>query len=194
MKLHKNAALSIRQRDEVRRLHIQQRVSVRKLAKRFGVNATTIQRWLHRDSSLDLSTAPIDHATVVTPDYRAAIIDHRETNPSHGPITIAEHLREQFSFAHRGTVQHILKEEGLTKPPPRKPKTHKRIPVGRHRIQLDLQQLPAVGGEKGFEYKLSAIHLATRLKYSEIRRDCTSRSVADFLRRALDRLPPFFSS
>jgi hypothetical protein len=143
---------------------------------------------------LDLTTAPIAHATVVTPEYHAAVVSYRKANMDQGPILIANALRGRFPFANRGTVQRILREEGLNKSPQPKPRTHKPIPVGRHRIQLDLQQLPAVAGEKGFEYKLSAIHLATRLKYSEIRRDCSSKSVADFVTRALDRLPPFFSS
>src|SRR5574341_1628031 len=52
------------------------------------------------------------------------------------------------------------------------------IPVGRHRIQMDIQQLPAVQGGTGFEYKITAIHLRTRLKYTEIHADRKSATVA----------------
>jgi hypothetical protein len=55
-----------------------------------------------------------------------------------------------------------------------------------------VQQLPAVAGGHSFEYKVSLIHLRTRLKYSEIHPQCTSAVVADVVERALPRLPPFF--
>ena len=59
---------------------------------------------------------------------------------------------------------------------------------------MDVQQLPAIKGGQGHEYKITAIHLRTRLKYSEIHPDHKSKTVAGVLQRALDFLPPFFSS
>jgi hypothetical protein len=59
---------------------------------------------------------------------------------------------------------------------------------------MDIQQLPAIEGQTGFEYKISIIHLRTRLKYSEIRTDATSPTLAAVLEEATRRLPPFFSS
>lgn len=64
--------------------------------------------------------------------------------------------------------------------------------MGRHRVQMDVQQLPAIAGGQGFEYKISLIPRRTRMKYSEIHPECTSRLVADVLERARQRLPPFF--
>jgi hypothetical protein len=193
MRLHANAALTVQQRRTLRQLHEEEGVSIRELAIRFRVNPTTVQRWVNRDSPLDLTTAPVHHGTVVTPEYRAAIVGYRLAHPHHGPIRIAEELRPRFPVAHRGTVLRVLQEENLTRPKPVKPKTHVPIPVGRHRIQMDIQQLPAIEGGQGFEYKISAIHLRTRLKYSEIHPECTSKIVAGVLRRALDQLPPFSS-
>lgn len=194
MKLHAKAALTFAQRSEARRLHHEEKRSIRALAKRFGVNPTTIQRWVHRESPLDKSSAPLRRRSVITPEYRQAVVTYRQAHPHHGPIRIAQELREAFPQAHRGTVLAILQQDGLTRPKPRKRPVLKPIPVGRHRIQMDIQQLPAVEGGRGFEYKISAIHLRTRLKYSEIHPDHTSRTVAGVLRRALDRLPPFFWS
>ena len=57
---------------------------------------------------------------------------------------------------------------------------------------MDWQQLPAVEGGKGFKFKVSAIHMSTRIKYSEILDDCKSRSLARFIETAMDRLPPFY--
>lgn len=194
MNLHAQAALTIRQRQEIKVLYEQEQLSIRQLARRFGVNPTTIQRWVGRDCPLDKSSAPVHHATVITPEYRMAVLDYRKAHSTHGPIRIAQAVHDRFPSAHRGTVLRILQEEGLTRPPRKQRKPRTPIPVGRHRIQMDIQQLPAVEGNKGFEYKITAIHLRTRLKYSEIHADHTSETVAGVLRRALDLLPPFSSS
>ncbi len=190
MKLHARAALTLRQRQQVKQLH-EEGESVRNLAKRFGVNPSTIQRWIKRDSPLDKSSAPLTNRTVVTSEYRAAVIDHRKEHSKHGPIRITHDLKAIFPQANRGTVLKILQEEGLTTPPKKEKVERKGIPVGRHRIQMDIQQLPAVQGGKGFEYKITAIHLRTRLKYTEIQPDRKSATVAGVLKRALDLLPPF---
>ena len=193
MKLHSQAALTLKQRQKVKRLH-KEGVSIRELAKRDGVNPTTIQRWIKRESPLDKSPTPLTLQTVITPEYRAAVIDYRMEHQNHGPIRIALELKELFPWANRGTVLSILQQEGTTSPPKGKKAQRTPIPVGRHRIQMDIQQLPAVQGGKGFEYKISAIHLRTRLKYTEIHADRRSATVAGVLKRALDLLPPFFSS
>lgn len=192
MELHANAALTLQQRQEVQRLHREDGISIRELAQRFATNPTTIQRWVGRDSPLDRSTAPHRTHSTITPEYRAAVVAYRQGHPRHGPVRIAAEIQGDFPMAHRGTVLRILQEEHLTRPQTSKPREHKHLPVGRHRIQMDVQQLPAVAGGKGFEYKISAIHMRTRLKYSEIHPRCTSEVVAGVLHRAMDQLPPFF--
>lgn len=194
MKLHALAALTVSQRQEVRRLHHKEHRSIRNLAKRFHVNPSTIQRWVNRESPLDKSTAPVHPKTVITPSYRAAVITQRKANPTYGPIRIAQALRDEFPQANRGTVLSILQNEQLIHPLPIKRPTRKPIPVGHHRIQMDIQQLPVVKGGTDFEYKISMIHLRTRYKYSEIHPVVTSEIAAQVLRRGLEHLPPFFSS
>jgi len=56
---------------------------------------------------------------------------------------------------------------------------------------MDIQELPAIAGQHGQEYKISLIHMRTRLKYSEIHPEASSARVADVLERAVSRLPPF---
>jgi transposase len=194
MKLHAQAALTFKQRRKVKQLHDEQGASIRSLAEKYQVNPTTIQRWVHRESPLDLSAAPLHHKTVITPEYRQAVITYREEHPNHGPIRIAQALQDVFPSANRGTVLPILQQEGLTRPHRKERKERKAIPVGHHRIQMDIQQLPVVEGGKGFEYKITVIHLRTRLKYSEIHSDRRSRTAAAVLKRAMDLLPPFSSS
>lgn len=189
--LHARAALTLRQRKEVKRLHEQEGVSIRALAERFNTTAKTIQKWIHRDSPLDNTSAPVVHSTVVTGPYRAAVIAYRTAHPRHGPIRIAQELKPVFPEANRGTILRILQAEGLTRPPRKQKKERKPIPVGRHRIQMDIQTLPAIKGNKGQEFKISMIHLNTRLKYSEIRPDHKTATVLDVFKQGLDQLPPF---
>lgn len=56
---------------------------------------------------------------------------------------------------------------------------------------MDIQELPAIKGQAGREYKISVIHLRTRLKYSEIHVRASSTQVAAVLERAVSRVPPF---
>lgn len=57
---------------------------------------------------------------------------------------------------------------------------------------MDWQQLPAIEGGSGFAYKISIIHMSTRIKYSEIHDNYDTQRLADFLQQALCRLPPFY--
>ncbi len=190
MRPHSNAALTIRQRKAIRRL-FSQGVSVRTLAAQFHVSVSTIEKWAHRADPYDRSSAPKNPPTTITPEYRQAVLEFRKQNPTHGPIRIAWALEEQFPQANRGTVLRILQEAKATRPPERKVRERHHLPVGRHRVQIDIQQLPAIEGGSGFEYKMTAIHLRTRFKYSEIHPDCQTETVAGFLCRSIDRLPPF---
>jgi hypothetical protein len=144
MKLHAKAALTIAQRRQVILLFETQKLSLPELARRFHVHTSTIKRWVTRDSFEDRTGKQKRKARVVTPDYQQAVINYRRDNPSHGPVRIAHDLRAEFPQAHRGTILLILQSEGLTGLRPRRSNTHWRIPVGPHRVQMDIQQLPPV--------------------------------------------------
>ncbi len=190
MKQHANATLTVAKRKQVKQFFDNHRFSITELARRFGVHRDTIRKWIHRDSPLDKVSGE-RKKRVITPEYEAAVIEYRQANSHHGAIRIALALQSCFSFANRGTVALILKQHGLTDQRQTRPKTKWKIPVGRHRLQCDIQELPAIKGNKGFEYKISFIHLRTRWKYSEIHPDCQTETVARVYQRALDSLPPF---
>ncbi len=190
MKQHANATLTVAKRKQVKEFFENQQLSIKELARRFGVHRDTIRKWIHRDSPLDKVSGE-RKKRVITPEYERAVIAYRRTNPTRGAIGIALALKSQFSFANRGTVALILKQYGLTDKRKSRAKTKWKIPVGRHRLQCDIQELPAIKGQKGFEYKISFIHLRTRWKYSEIHPDCQTETVAQVYGRALDSLPPF---
>ena len=193
MHLHANAKLTMKQRQEIRRRHQDEHKSVTALATQFHINWKTAAKWAHRASSEDASSAPAHPRTVITDAYRMAVIAYRQAHPAHGPVRIAVALQAECSQAHRETIRRILRQAQLLRPPAL-PRRHHPIPVGRHRVQMDIQQLPAIEGETGFEYKISVLPLGTRLKYAEIHPDTQSATVAAVVRRACDRLPPLFSS
>lgn len=192
MRLHTNATLTIKQRQAIKRLHYEQGWSYRKLAARFGVNLTAIQRWVKRDSPLDLSTAPKTIKAGLSEEQKKAIIKYRKEEPNAGERTIAFVLSKTLGSMSHATIGRFLKAEGLTSPPVKKPRERKPLKVGKHRLQMDIQQLPAVRGGEGFEYKVTLIHMATRLKYSEIHSEISSEIVAKAVQNALGHMPPFF--
>jgi transposase len=192
MKLHANAALTLKQREEVQKLH-NEGLSYRKIAERFGVNLSTIVRWMHRDSPLDLSSAPIKKRSGLNKNQKEAILEYRKENPGAGARTIATVLAGEYGTMSHATISRYLKEERLSNPLPRKARKEKEpLKVGKHRLQMDIQTLPAVRGGEKFEYKITIIHMATRMKYSEIHPSVTSETIAQAVRNALSHMPPFF--
>lgn len=192
MKLHANAALTLKQREEVRKLH-DKGLSYRQLAERYRVNLSTIVRWMHRDSPLDLSSAPKKKRSALDKKQKEAILEYRMENPGAGARTIATVLAKDHGKMSHATISRFLKEEKLSHPLPRKERKEREpLKVGKHRLQMDIQKLPAIRGGEKFEHKITIIHMATRMKYSEIHPSITSETVAQAVRNALAHMPPFF--
>lgn len=115
MKYHANAALTINQRCELQRLYRDEGWSVRRLAAHYGINPTTVLRWLKREDVQDRSSAPHQHGRrVVTDAYREAVLSYRQAHPQHGPRRIADELREQYPTANTATVWRILHAAGVS--------------------------------------------------------------------------------
>ena len=115
MQTHKNAALTVRQREYIQQAVREGSASYRELAARFGVNLTTIQRWAGRaNGHLRPLGRPVGSGRPA-PDYEAAVLVERIRQPSHGPVRIAHDLRARFARAHRGTVLALLQAHGLTR-------------------------------------------------------------------------------
>ena len=57
---------------------------------------------------------------------------------------------------------------------------------------MDWQQFPAIQGNGGFAFKISIIHLSTRIKYGEIFGSHSTQTLTTFLERAMKRLPTFY--
>lgn len=192
MQLHGNAKLTVKQRIALRRLYQEEGRSISSLETEFKVSKKTIQKWIHRDSPLDQKMSPSQRGTVVSEAYRQDILNYRQQHPTHGKLRIAQALSFQYPHARPSHVLRVLQKANLIGSKPSEPREKKPLKTGRYRVQMDVQQLPAVKGNSGYEYKISLIHLRTRMKYSEIHSEQTTLKVAEVLHRAMDRLPPFF--
>lgn len=117
MGLHPNAALTVRQRQELQRLRRDEGWTLDRLAAHFHVNRSTVLRWTRRESPADRSAAPKHHGgQVVTDAYRAAVIAYRHAHPHHGPQRIAHALRAHFPTANNATIWRILHAADLIGP------------------------------------------------------------------------------
>ena len=115
MGTHKNAALTVRQREAVQLAAREGTASRRQLARRYGVSLTTIQRWAPRPDGQNRPLGrPVGTGTPA-PDYESAVLVERIREPTHGPVRIAHDLRPRFARAHRGTVLSLLQAHGLTR-------------------------------------------------------------------------------
>lgn len=114
MEIHKNAKLTLKQREEVKLLHRQAGWSYRKLSGHFRVNVSTIQKWAKRENAEDKAKCGKSASGALWGPYRQAVIAYRHQNPHHGPIRIALALKAAFARANSSSVQRILQAEGLS--------------------------------------------------------------------------------
>ncbi|KPL91238.1 helix-turn-helix domain-containing protein [Herpetosiphon geysericola] len=113
MGIHRNAALTVRQRQELQRLRREEGWTIARLATHFRVNRSTVFRWIHRDHPDDRSSAPNHHGRIVVTDaYRTAVLTYRDANPHHGTQRIAHELQAQFPTANNATIWRILHAAG----------------------------------------------------------------------------------
>lgn len=192
MKLHKNASLTLKHRQQIKDLYSTGKFTQQELATKFGVTRKTISKWANRTSNEDCKNTP-KKAKSITADFIAAVKAYRENNTTshHGKVRIAFELQQQHICCNPSNVYLVLKQLELNKVKTTKSIEHRKIPVGKHRTQMDIQQLPAIEGNEGFEYKISIIHLSTRVKYSEIHDNADSKTISGVYQRALENLPPF---
>lgn len=192
MKLHKNASLTPKYRQQIKDLYATGEFIQQDLAIKFGVTRKIISKWVNRSSVEDCSNAP-KKARSITSDFIPSVKAYRENTITshHGKVRIAFELKEKHTCCNPSDVYLVLKQQQINKVKTTKPDVSKKIPVGKHRTQMDIQTLPAIEGNEVFEFKISIIDLSTKLKYSEIHDNYESKTIAGVYERSLDNLPPF---
>jgi hypothetical protein len=184
MKIHSNATLTGNQRKAVQELYATGNHTMEALAVQFRTSRKTISKWAHRDTQGDRSSAPKSHRRSITPEFEQAVAAYRgnEATSHHGPVRIARELSGAHPCSNPSNAYLVLQRLKLTRAATARPKPKGGIPVGKHRTQMDVQQLPAIEG---------GIHLSTRVKYSEIHDNYETGTIAKVYENALERLPPF---
>lgn len=192
MKLHKNASLTLKNRQQIKDLYATGEFNQQQLATRFGVTRKTISKWVNCPSIEDSYNVKKSTKSI-TDDFISAVKAYREDKATshHGKIRIALELKEKYACSNPSNVYLVLKQLQLNRLRVTKATEKKHISVRKHRTQMDIQQLPAIEGNEGFKHKISIIHLSTRIKYSEIHPNANSKTIAEVYQRALDILPPF---
>jgi hypothetical protein len=162
------------------------------MATKFAVTRKTIAKWIERSSVLDGVLRP-HKPKAITPAFVSAVQAYRENSLTshHGKVRMAFELKASHTCSNPRNVYLVLKQLQVNEAKIPKTKATNPIPVGKHRTQMDIQQLPAITGNEGFEYKISIIHLSTIVKYSEIHDNTESKTIAGVYQRALENLPPF---
>ena len=159
MKLHKNASLTPKQRQQIKDLYATGQFTQIALAKKFGVNRHTIKKWITRSSVTDASGTIKNRASTITSEFELAVKTYRENaiTSHHGKVRIAYELKNNYPCSNPSNVYSVLKKLKLNKPKVLKEQSPNKIPVGKHRTQMDIQVLPAIKGNEGFDGVARAI-------------------------------------
>src|SRR3954469_17181766 len=128
MKIHRNAALTGKQRQQVQALYTSGDYSQQQLAIQFATTRKTISKWVHRPQAQDASSAPKQPYRRVTDAYRQAVIAYRQAHPGRGPGRVAEELRAELGAFAASTVGLILRQAALSKPLRPKPTKAEGLP------------------------------------------------------------------
>jgi transposase len=193
MKIHINASLTPKQRQNVKDLYATGQYTQEQLANQFNVTRKTIGKWLSRATVLDAVSPRKSVTSRITSEFENDVKSYRENllTSHHGKVRIAFELSAKHTCSNPSNVYTVLKRLQLNKAKPVKVQVTQKLPVGKHRTQMDIQTLPAIKGNEGYEYKISIIHLSTRIKYSEIHDNFESKTIANVYERSLENLPPF---
>lgn len=150
MKLHKNASLTLKKRQQIKDLFATGKYTQLSLATQFGVTRKTISKWINRTSVEDSINKP-KKAKTITPDFVESVKLYRENliTSHHGKVRIAHELEKKHNCSNPSNVYAVLKQLSLNQPRKIKEQKSRQIPVGKHRTQMDIQVLPAIEGNEG---------------------------------------------
>lgn len=163
--------------------------SIRKLAKRFGVNPKTIAKWKNRDTVQDQPMGPKQpRSTVLSQQEEAIIVAFRSKTLL--PLDDCLYaLQETMPHLTRSTLHRCLKRHGISRLPetegkPTKKKRFKKYPIGY--FHLDICQ---VRTEQGKLYLFVAIDRTSKFAFAELFERSRRKDACAFLRRLIKAVP-----
>jgi transposase len=175
--------------ETVRRAIQARQESVRAAAKRYGISATTVQKWRSRQTSTDARMGPKElHSTVLSVEDEAVIVAFRR----HTLLPLDDCLYAlQPSLPHltRSSLHRCLQRHGISRLPDidgDKPKRSrfKAYPIGY--FHIDIAQ---VSTEQGKLHLFVAIDRTSKFAFVQLHEKATQRIAAAFLHDLVAAVP-----
>ena len=173
----------------VRRAIQHSQESLRRLARRYGVNPKTIAKWKQRSSAADRPTGPKQpHSTSLSAEDEAVIVAFRR----HTLLPLDDCLYAlQPSLPHltRSSLHRCLQRHGISRlPEPDCAQTAKKrfksYPIGYFHIDI-----AEVHTEQGKLYLLVGIDRTSKFAFVELHERVSRRTAADFLQALIKAVP-----
>ncbi len=187
-RLHKLATTT----PAIRREFQTSKLSVAKLAKKYGVSPTTVQKWRHREDVYDRSHARHNLLSSISTLHEEVIVELR-TRLRLGISDITEVVNRCCKTSYSSSAAHrCLQRNGVSKLPKQTPqRSHQHFDVEAEPgfVHLDVKYLTKLKGKRSYVYV--GIDRATRYVYVEVHDDLKPATAAAFveqLRRHLEDL------
>lgn len=164
-------------------------MSLRALAKRYGINQKTVAKWKRRTSVADIPIGPKDARSTVLSieDEAIAVVFRRYTLLPLDDCLYA--LQASIPHLTRSSLQRCLQRDGISRLPdvdgdkPEK-RTFKTYPIGYFHIYI-----AEVRTEQGRLHLFVAIDRTSKFVFAELHGKATTRISADVLGRLLAAVP-----
>ena len=162
--------------------------SIRKLAKRYGINPKTVAKWKKRDSVKDLPMGPKQRRSTVLSEQEEAIIVTFRTKTLLPLDDCLFALQETIPHLARSTLHSCFKRHGINRLPQSESKPAKKrfkaYPIGY--FHLDICN---VRTEQGKLKLFVAIDRSSKFVFAELPESAKREDACAFLRRLIKRAP-----
>ena len=174
--------------EETRRAIQNSKESIRKLAKRHGVNPKTVAKWKKRDSVKDLPMGPKQPRSTVLSEQEEAIIVAFRSKTLLPLDDCLYALQETIPHLTRSTLHRCFKRHGINRLPqseckPAK-KRFKKYPIGYFHVDICY-----VRTEQGKLKLFVAIDRTSKFVMTELRESARRKDACAFLRRLIETVP-----
>ena len=162
--------------------------SIRKLAKRYGINPKTVAKWKNRDTVKDLPMGPKQRRSTVLSEQEEAIIVAFRSKTLLPLDDCLYALQETIPHLARSTLHNCFKRHGINRLPQSESKPAKKrfkvYPIGY--FHLDICH---VRTEQGKLYLFVAIDRTSKFVFAKLRESSKREDACAFLRRLIEAVP-----
>ena len=162
--------------------------SIRKLAKRYGINPKTVAKWKKRDSVKDLPMGPKQRRSTVLSEEEEGFIVAFRTKTLLSLDDCLYALQDTIPHLSRSTLHNCFKRHGINRLPPSESepakKRFKAYPIGY--FHVDICQ---VRTEQGRLKLFVAIDRTSKFVLVEVHESAKREDACAFLRRLIKRVP-----